>query len=46
MTYEALLKIAEDEQIEVYEMTFPDGIKGLYGDNIIRNSTSIQKQLH
>jgi Zn-dependent peptidase ImmA (M78 family) len=35
MTYEALLQIAEDDKIEVYEMTFPGGIKGLYSDNTI-----------
>lgn len=35
MTYESLLQIASSENIEVYEIFFPDGIKGLYSDRCI-----------
>ncbi len=35
MTYEALLRIAEDEKIEVIEFNFVGNLKGLYEDNYI-----------
>jgi Zn-dependent peptidase ImmA (M78 family) len=42
MTYETLLQTAEDEQIEVYEIIFPGGIKGLYGDSVIAINKRIE----
>ncbi len=41
MTYENLLQEAYDENIEVYEINFPGGIKGLYCDGFI----SINKKI-
>lgn len=35
MTYEDLLQIADDEQIQVYEMTFPTNLNGLCKANKI-----------
>ncbi len=42
MTYDKLLQLADDENIEVIEMSFSGGIKGLYCDNTIAISSNIE----
>ncbi|HBB27656.1 MAG TPA: hypothetical protein DC000_00100 [Clostridiales bacterium] len=42
MTYNQLLQVAEDEDIEVIEMSFKGGINGLYSDNTIAINSNIE----
>lgn len=41
MTYDALLKVAESESIEICEYNFTSDIKGLYCDNVIGISCNL-----
>jgi len=42
MTYEQLVQAAGDDNIEVMEVSFRGGLKGLYADNVISINSKIQ----
>jgi len=45
MTYEQLVQAAEDDDIEVMEVNFKGGLKGLYSDNVISINSKIQTSI-
>lgn len=45
MTYDQLIQAAEDDDIEVMEVSFKGGLKGLYSDNVISINSKIQTSI-
>lgn len=44
MTYEALIKKAENQNIEVFERRMSSSLKGLYGDNVVWINANIETE--